>query len=108
MKLSAILENHYMDQIKRSLGPGYWPKTMAYEPGEYDDTDDIDQESKIYMPSHTTIDELDIVELQKENETILEDQWANIKAYIEDHWSTMSGYYKIVQDGQVLHSFEIS
>lgn len=115
MKLQQILqEGKYMDQIKQSLGAEYWPKSMKYEPDDPEPQDTVQQsdqdrvENKIFMPSHTDIEETDIVRLTKNGKTVKHDQWSAIKDYIRNNWDQMRGTYKITQNRSVLHSFDIS
>jgi len=116
MKLSNIFEGYHMDLVSQSLGDRYWPKTMTYPDIAHDDEDATAPERRqedavadlVHLPSHLGIEETDEVSVVKDNETLKSGEWKDIRSFLRKNWHNLSGTYRIVQDGRVVHTIRIA
>lgn len=102
MKINEVI-NVTADQ----LGVKYYQSSFDGGQPSDDNSETEDKFSSIVNVSHININPETIVQLVKNNKTIVEDTWQNVIDYLRMNFDELTGDYRIVHDRHELYSFRV-
>lgn len=104
MKLNQLLEFDWNNETE------YTVSSFGYESDSTDDDSGGNPDmSRVYLPSHVRVASNAIIRLVQDGETVMEDEWKNVKRYLKKNFQTLTGSFDLAdQKGNVIHSFQLS